>query len=279
MISVKNCAWHKRALKFIFETFIIVLLLIPNVASSQKNTTYKGIKWTEGLSWEQVKLKAKKENKYIFLDVYATWCGPCKAMDEAVYPVDSVGEYFNDRFISIKVQMDETKNDNELVIAWREDAKQIEKEFEADALPTFLFFSPSGKLVHKETGYRSSGDFLCIGRIATQPGRVYKDPNETYKQKVDDFLAGKIQPDSMFTYYEFLGAIRKTNLMQKVGRELYKYLGDQPIENLFTMDRIKFIASVTATKTDRWFPLFYHHATRVNKVMKDDNYSERLVQE
>ena len=39
----------------------------------------KGIKFTEG-SWSQVLSDAKKQNKLIFIDIYTTWCGPCKMM-------------------------------------------------------------------------------------------------------------------------------------------------------------------------------------------------------
>jgi thiol:disulfide interchange protein len=51
---------------------------------SDRIDTSKGINFENNLSWEQVKEKAKAENKYIFVDCYATWCGPCKAMDKEV---------------------------------------------------------------------------------------------------------------------------------------------------------------------------------------------------
>src|SRR5205807_219920 len=85
-----------------------LIMYLPLLILAQENT---GIKWTEGLTWEQVKEKAKKENKYIFLDCFATWCGPCKLMDKEIYTNDTVGSYFNDKFISVKVQMDKAKND------------------------------------------------------------------------------------------------------------------------------------------------------------------------
>jgi thiol-disulfide isomerase/thioredoxin len=88
-----------------------------------------GIKWTTGLTWQQVKAKAKKENKYIFVDCYATWCKPCKEMDVKVYTVDSVGEFLNKEFISVKVQMDQTKNDNAEVRSWYKTASDISNRY------------------------------------------------------------------------------------------------------------------------------------------------------
>ncbi len=83
--------------------------MIPIDHQSIEDTTEEGIAFEEGLSWQQVKEKALAANKHIFLDIFATWCGPCKQMDKQVYPNDTVGRFMNARFISVKVQMDSTK--------------------------------------------------------------------------------------------------------------------------------------------------------------------------
>src|SRR5687768_11107058 len=98
----------------------LLTLCLPVVIHGQEE---KGIKWTTGISWQQVKEKAKQENKYIFIDAFTTWCGPCKMMDKNVYANDTVGDYFNQHFISVKAQMDKSKNDNEQVQSWYNDAE------------------------------------------------------------------------------------------------------------------------------------------------------------
>lgn len=108
----------------------------PTVSSPKKES---GIQWVTGLSWEEVKEKAKRENKYIFLDCFTTWCGPCKMMDAEVYSNDSVGNYLNDRFLSVRVQMDRTANDNSFVKSWYSEAAAIQKKYHIEGYPTFIF--------------------------------------------------------------------------------------------------------------------------------------------
>jgi thiol:disulfide interchange protein len=72
----------KKIIKVLLITVLMFNTLMPVRA--------QGLKFETGLNWEQVKQKAKAENKLIFLDVMATWCGPCKYMDANVYPNDTV---------------------------------------------------------------------------------------------------------------------------------------------------------------------------------------------
>src|SRR5687767_5878813 len=106
--------------------FVMWVKCVPLLLHAQLE---EGIKWTTGLTWPQVLEKAKKENKYIFLDCYTTWCGPCKWMDKDVYTNDTVGQFFNEKFISVKVQMDQTKKDDEYVKSWYYSAANIRSQY------------------------------------------------------------------------------------------------------------------------------------------------------
>ena len=45
--------------------------------------------------------QAKVENKYVFVDCYTSWCGPCKMMAEKILPLKEVGEYMNGKFVCV----------------------------------------------------------------------------------------------------------------------------------------------------------------------------------
>lgn len=58
-------------------------------------------------NYQEATLKAKKENKLIFLYFTATWCGPCKYMDQYIFPNASLTEYINQNYIALKIDVDD----------------------------------------------------------------------------------------------------------------------------------------------------------------------------
>src|SRR5260221_4585806 len=78
----------------------------------------EGIHFEQGLTWNEIRAKANAENKFIFMDCYTTWCGPCKFMDVQIFPQEEVGRYFNSHFISVRVQMDRTDKDKDSIRRW-----------------------------------------------------------------------------------------------------------------------------------------------------------------
>jgi len=45
--------------------------------------------------WQDIVAMAKQENKLIFLDAYASWCGPCKWMAANMFTNDTIADYYN----------------------------------------------------------------------------------------------------------------------------------------------------------------------------------------
>ena len=81
------------------KTAILSLLFFAVIAFGQ------GIKFEEG-NFKSLLAKAKKENKLIFIDAYAVWCGPCKLMVKNIFPLKPVGDYYNANFINAKIDME-----------------------------------------------------------------------------------------------------------------------------------------------------------------------------
>ena len=110
---------------------LVFALLIPFFMQAQ--TTHEGIKFEHGKSWESILAQAKAAHKYVYVDCYTTWCGPCKFMSANVFTNDKVGAFYNENFICAKVQIDSAKEDNEEVKSFYKDAAAINKKYKIRA--------------------------------------------------------------------------------------------------------------------------------------------------
>ncbi|UZJ66429.1 thioredoxin family protein [Sphingobacterium sp. KU25419] len=119
-----------------------------------------------------MKEKAAKENKFIFVDCFTTWCGPCKYMTSTIFPQAKVGDFFQCQIYQCQNPMDKTEVDNEEVKSWYTEADRFAKDYKVVAYPTFLIFDSKGKLVHRIVGAVMRMDLLLklkgIGSEHTQ---------------------------------------------------------------------------------------------------------------
>lgn len=242
---------------------------------AQDENSKKGIQWTTGLSWEQVKQKAKLENKFIFLDCFATWCGPCKLMDKEVYTNDTVASFFNDKFISVRVQMDKTKNDNEYVKKWYKDADSINRY--TDAYPTFLFVSKEGVIVYKGVGYKPSLDFVSLGQTAIKPGNTYLDPFKEYFILKDEYKQGNKHYDRMPYMIKTAPRFGDTAFARELLIEHIEYVSKLNPEQRYTKEAIQIWSEYTLKSSGLCFQFFYKDGYIIDQVMNEKGYAQTVV--
>ncbi len=164
---------------------IIIKAIIILMVTSFSIKAFCQIHFEKGLSWKQIKDKAKAEHKYIFVDCFATWCGPCKQMDQEVYNRQDVGITYNKDFISVRLQMDQTAADNDTIKGWYSTVTNIQTLYTVHAYPTFLFFDSEGKPVHRITGAMAASAFIHLALDV-------QDPNKQYYRVLKNFEPGKL---------------------------------------------------------------------------------------
>jgi thiol:disulfide interchange protein len=125
----------------------------------QASAGAKGIQFVKDKSWNAVLALARKENKLIFLDAYTTWCGPCKYMQENVFPLSAVGRFYNARFINVKMDMEQGEG------------IELMQQFALTAVPTLLFINGDGNVVHRSVGALSAKELVALGKEALGPAR------------------------------------------------------------------------------------------------------------
>ncbi|QEC45914.1 TlpA family protein disulfide reductase [Pseudobacter ginsenosidimutans] len=96
--------------------------------------------------------------KYVYIDVWATWCGPCKAEIPFLQKIEKDYHDKNIQFVSLSVdrQADKGKwekyvRENNLggiqVIADKDFESEFIKKFNIAAIPRFILIDPKGKIV------------------------------------------------------------------------------------------------------------------------------------
>ena len=125
--------------------------------------------------------RAAKENKIIFMDSYTTWCGPCKAMDKRVFNQKEVGDFFNEKFIPVKMDME------------KGEGPALAKKYAVFAYPTLLFIDRFGKVIHRVAGFRNAEQMLALGNEAL-------DPSKQSGSLADRYEAGDRDPNFLLDY-------------------------------------------------------------------------------
>ncbi|MES2277934.1 MAG: thioredoxin family protein [Bacteroidota bacterium] len=236
-------------------------------------TLFGQVHFEQNLTWQQIKEKAKKENKYIFVDCYATWCGPCKQMDQEVYPNVALGEILNPLFISVKLQIDTSKKDDEQVKAWYPDAHQLSNEYHVNTLPTFLFFSSDGTLVRKANSFRPTIHFLKLALNATDQDKQEYALLAKYKE-------GKLPDSAVPALIKLLEGAGDNLSASEVARTyIDNYLLKLPEELLFKSDNISLMGKYLKSSDDKTFKLFYDHADQIDKSIAREGYAKAVIQD
>ncbi|WP_316794120.1 thioredoxin family protein [Pedobacter frigoris] len=106
----------------------------------------------EHTSWAEAVKKAKALNKPIFVDVYTSWCGPCKVMATQVFTRPEVGAKYNQGFVNVKID------------AEKGEGIALAKKYEVKSYPTYLFINPFDEsLVDRAKSSIAAADFNDVG--------------------------------------------------------------------------------------------------------------------
>jgi tetratricopeptide (TPR) repeat protein len=130
------------------------------------------VKWSDE-SYEQILARAKQENKYVFIDFFATWCGPCKRMDEKTFTDAKVQDLLNGM---IAADWDAEKDPNVAVA----------KRYKVSAYPTMIVIGPDGKEVDRHLGYLEPAEYIStvdgyrkgVGTIAALEAQLKSRPDD-----------------------------------------------------------------------------------------------------
>ncbi|MFK7947866.1 MAG: thioredoxin family protein [Saprospiraceae bacterium] len=225
----------KTLIKSINATFWILLLTLTQV-------TAQGIEFFHG-SYEEALEESKSQGKLIFVDAYAEWCGPCKRMSATVFKDDKVGEFYNQNFINMKIDME------------KGEGPKLARKYGVRAYPTLFFLDEKGTVVAKVTGGRQTKQFLQLGENALKK----YDKSGEYAAKYEE---GDRSPELLRKYGYALLAAKKEHL--KIANEYFETQKD-----LTQAVNLNAIFDFTTEADSRIFDLLIKHKAAIGKLKSE----------
>ena len=159
-----------------------ILFLLPCLAWAQAAEEEHAIRFFEG-SWAEALEAAEKSNKLIFVDAYTSWCGPCKRMEKEVFTQEKVADYYNARFINVRLNME------------RGEGLYFARKYRVRVYPNLLYLDAKGNVMHRRAGFLEANDFLGLGSLAYNPQYRLAGMWELYQQgeRSPDFLTALVK--------------------------------------------------------------------------------------
>jgi thiol-disulfide isomerase/thioredoxin len=209
----------------IFISFLIISIIFQLPISAQ------GIQWQTG-SFESILNKAKAQKKLIYVDIYTTWCTPCKQMDAEVFTNANVGKIFNENFINYKI-------DGE-----KGEGRDLVEYFELDSYPTSMFIDGDWNVIQKLEGFRPVERLLESAEKMKERGKINGSDDDLEQA----YMKGRRDATFLLEYIK----VRQLQKMDN-GAILDEYLGKINVEQLKSESTLKLIAENASQLRGRAF--------------------------
>jgi len=153
---------------------LFLLLMASLLFMSAKNPRSEGIEFYQG-SFTSAKLKASEEGKLFFLDFTASWCTPCKWMEETTFTDPTLAAYVKENYVALQVDIDDF------------DGYNLKQKYSIQILPSLLVFNSSGLLLGQYQESLSPSSMLAILKQYDQPvNRMASRPSKNRVTKINN---------------------------------------------------------------------------------------------
>ncbi len=153
--------FHLIAFRLIFLTIIV----LP-VRTYGQELSFKELK--SAMDWQAAIEDSKISGNDIFLDIYATWCGPCKMMDANVYTDSIVSEFYNSNYINLKI---DGETEFGAILASR---------YKLSGYPSMYFINSGEELIYELIGYREPEALVDAGKLVKESGKRFMELTGLY---------------------------------------------------------------------------------------------------
>lgn len=237
------------------RTNLFAILFCLSGQMTAQQIRYDRVDFQENPEWEQVMAEARRSGKTIFVDGYTTWCGPCKKMDKEIFTQARVANFFNQKFINVKYDMETAEG------------QILKVKYGVGVFPTYLFVTGNGEIVHRIVGaYLENDDFLEYAQMAVTPGRSYADLKARYEN-------GERNSELMFDYFLALRLAGEANREKDIVEQYLKLMSKDHFMDPTYWDIVK---AFLQDPTSREFKILIENRTEIGAAIGMAEVDEKI---
>lgn len=165
------------------------LVLSASVVSAQQ------INW---MTMDEALAAQKVQPKKIFMDVYTTWCGPCKMLDRNTFSDKSVIDYVNKNYYAVKFNAEGTESVTYKDFTYTNPNYNPERRgrnaqhlfahaLKVSAYPTMVFFRENGELIQGVPGYHTPQQLEVFLKMIHTDDYLNITTQEAWKEYQENF--------------------------------------------------------------------------------------------
>ena len=230
--------------------------------------SHTAVQW---VPYETAFQRAKAENKLVYVDVYAEWCGPCKLMDRTTFVNDTIIAMLQDNYIATRVNIDD-----ETVGA------KVKDQFDIKAMPTALMLRSETVEMKRTVGFMDAAHLMDWLADTSLSEFLIWDRLETAVKKAGSSkknLLILVLHDSL-KVMEMQRAFLNKNVKQMIKKQFVPVLlinsnlrDRKPIEQYALLPSIDFVGSIytftPSMELIRTVPLRNWDSNRVQTLMEE----------
>ncbi|KVV15231.1 thioredoxin family protein [Flavobacterium sp. TAB 87] len=215
-------------MRLIYTLFFLVLF---QFSGAQNEWKHSEITYTDAL------IQSKKENKPIFIMLYATWCPHCNVMKSTVFSDPKVMDFLDKNYISVWKDIE------------KEEGRKLKEQYQTKGLPAFIFIDSDETVLYSIKGEIKTDFFMYEAKNALNP--LLQLP---YLEK--QFLADPSNANKCLAYIQTL---RKGADRARLSEPTHLYLATQTDQQLASETNWRIIANGVSDIESREFKYVLTH--------------------
>lgn len=190
--------------------------------------------------------KASDQQLMLFVDIYASWCGPCKKMDREVYTNADVANFMNDNFVSVRLDGES------------DFGRKFANDQQLEGYPSMFILSRDGEPVSKVVGFTPADELVKSLKGKLEGYRAVRKYRTLYSR-------GTLEDEDFALY---IAAVRNMGNQDEAEKLAAEYT-ERIVGPRLSDNDIRVVAFYMDLE-DRWWSEFVSDQDRIRRVLGGD---------